>query len=397
VVERTQAVDPRWAAVDDYIADRLLGRDEALGATLAANAQAGLPDIDVSAAQGRMLHLLARMAGARRILEVGTLGGYSTIELARVLPEDGRLVTLELEPRHAAVARENIARAGLVDKVEVIVGPAAASLAAMSNEPPFDFVFIDADKPSNPIYLREALRLVRPGATIVVDNVVREGGVLDADSADDRIRGTPRAVRCHRRRAAAGRDGGADGGCEEVGRLRAGGFHRVSFTYHRAVAPLIRVFVCMASVELVVVHLLVAMWRPDVALVLSLLSLASIGWLVRVIRSFRRLPVLIEHDRLVMRVGTLKRVDVSRAQVAGLRQSWDAATLKERGTVKLSLIAYPNVVVDLDPPVPDRRGLVRAVAHRLDDLAAFTVALDRWRSAADGRGGEREVEPIVAR
>ena len=190
MVERTQAVDPRWAAVDEFIADRLLGRDDLLTATLAANAHAGLPDIDVSAAQGRMLHLLARMAGARRILEVGTLGGYSTIELARALPEGGRLVTLELEPRHAAVARDNIASAGLADKVEVIVGPAATSLAAMTDEPPFDFVFIDADKPSNPIYLREAIRLTRPGATIVVDNVVREGGVLDSDSTDDRIRGT---------------------------------------------------------------------------------------------------------------------------------------------------------------------------------------------------------------
>ena len=190
MVDRAQVVDPRWATVDEYIADRLLGQDEALGATLAANAHAGLPDIDVSAAQGRMLHLLARMAGARRILEVGTLGGYSTIELARALPEGGKLVTLELEPHHAAVARGNIARAGLADKVEVIVGPAAGSLAAMTGEPPFDFVFIDADKPSNPIYLREAIRLTRPGATIVVDNVVREGGVLDADSADDRIRGT---------------------------------------------------------------------------------------------------------------------------------------------------------------------------------------------------------------
>ena len=190
MVERAQVVDPRWATVDEYIADRLLGRDKALGATLTAHAHAGLPDIDVSAAQGRMLHLLARMAGARRILEVGTLGGYSTIELARALPEGGKLVTLELAPHHAAIARGNIARAGLADKVEVIVGPAGESLAAMTGEPPFDFVFIDADKPSNPIYLREAMRLTRPGATIVVDNVVREGGVLDADSADDRIRGT---------------------------------------------------------------------------------------------------------------------------------------------------------------------------------------------------------------
>ena len=188
MVERSDAPDPRWADVDGYVADRLFGPDEALAAALAANAAGGLPDIDVSPAQGRMLHLLARMAGARRILEVGTLGGYSTIELARALPPDGRLVTLELEPLHADVARRNILRAGLWDKVDVLVGPAADTLATL--EGPFDFVFIDADKPSNVTYLREALRLTRPGATIVVDNVVREGKVLDADSDDPRVTGT---------------------------------------------------------------------------------------------------------------------------------------------------------------------------------------------------------------
>lgn len=194
MVERSDMPDPRWAAVDAYLADRVLGPDEALAAALAANALGGLPDIDVSPAQGRMLHLLARMAGARRILEVGTLGGYSTIELARALPPDGRLVTLELEPLHAEVARRNILRAGLWDKVDVLVGPAAETLASLPSpseqNAPFDFVFIDADKPSNVVYLREALRLTRPGATIVVDNVVREGGVLDAASDDPRIIGT---------------------------------------------------------------------------------------------------------------------------------------------------------------------------------------------------------------
>ena len=189
MVERSEAPDPRWTAVDGYIADRLLGRDPALSAALAANAAAGLPAIDVSAAQGRMLHLLARMAGARRILEVGTLGGYSTIELARALPADGRLVTLELDPHHAAVARDNIARAGLADRVDVRVRAAASLLPAMT-EAMFDFVFIDADKPSNVAYLREALRLTRPGATIVVDNVIREGKVLDTDSDDPRVTGT---------------------------------------------------------------------------------------------------------------------------------------------------------------------------------------------------------------
>ena len=188
VVERTQPVDPRWTEVDGYIADRLLGADAAFEATLAANAAGGLPDIDVSPAQGRMLHLLARMAGARRILEVGTLGGYSTIELARALPADGRLVTLELEPHHAAVAEANIARAGLADMVEVLVGPAAETLATLDG--PFDLIFIDADKPSNVTYLREALRLSRPGTTIIVDNVIREGKVLDEDSDDPRVIGT---------------------------------------------------------------------------------------------------------------------------------------------------------------------------------------------------------------
>ncbi len=188
MVERMEQPDPRWTAVDDYIADRLLGTDAALAATLTGNAAAALPDIDVSPAQGRMLHLFARMANATRILEVGTLGGYSTIELARALPADGRLVTLEIDPHHAAVARDNIARAGFASQVEVLVGPAADTLKTLDGT--FDLIFIDADKPANVTYLREALRLSRPGTTIIVDNVIREGGVLDADSADDRIRGT---------------------------------------------------------------------------------------------------------------------------------------------------------------------------------------------------------------
>jgi predicted O-methyltransferase YrrM len=188
MVERSAPQDPGWTEVDDYIGDRLLGEDPVLAAVLAANAAAGLPDIDVSPAQGRMLQLLARMMGARRILEIGTLGGYSTICLARALPEDGRLVTLEIDPHHAAVTRGNLARAGVAGKVELIVGLAADTLAIL--EGPFDFIFIDADKPSNPLYLKEAIRLSRPGTAILVDNVVREGGVLDAESADDRIAGT---------------------------------------------------------------------------------------------------------------------------------------------------------------------------------------------------------------
>jgi predicted O-methyltransferase YrrM len=180
----------RWQAVDDYIAAKLLGDDDVLAATLANNFAQGLPPIDVSAAQGKMLFLLAQLAGARRILEIGTLGGYSTIWLARALPDGGALVTLELEGRHARVARANLVRAGVSRKVDIRVGPAADSLAAMTGDAPFDFVFIDADKQSNAHYVGEAIRLGRSGTAIIVDNVVREGGVLDAASDDERIVGT---------------------------------------------------------------------------------------------------------------------------------------------------------------------------------------------------------------
>ena len=180
----------RWQAVDDYIAGKLLGEDDALATALANNSAQGLPPRRRSAAQGKMLFLLAQMAGAKRILEVGTLGGYSTIWLARALPADGALVTLELEAHHACVARDNLERAGVADRVDLRVGPAAESLAAMTGEAPFDFVFIDADKQNNAHYVAEAIRLGRPGTTIVVDNVVREGGVLDADSDDERVVGT---------------------------------------------------------------------------------------------------------------------------------------------------------------------------------------------------------------
>ena len=180
----------RWQAVDNYIAAKLLVADDALATTLANNAEQGLPPIDVSAAQGKMLFLLAQMAGAKRILEIGTLGGYSTIWLARAMPDGGELVTLELEDHHAKVAHQNLERAGVSDKVDIRVGPAAGSLAAMTGEEPFDFVFIDADKQSNALYVAEAIRLGRPGTMIIVDNVVREGGVLEADSDDERIIGT---------------------------------------------------------------------------------------------------------------------------------------------------------------------------------------------------------------
>ena len=181
-----------WSAVDDYIAGQLLGPDAALEAALAHNAEAGLPAIDVSPVQGKLLHLLARGMGARRILEVGTLGGYSTIWLARALPEGGRLVTLELVPHHAETARTNLSRAGVEERVEIRVGPAAAQLEQMiaAGEAPFDFIFVDADKEGYPDYLRAAVRLSRPGTMIVFDNVVRAGGILDSDSDDPRIAGT---------------------------------------------------------------------------------------------------------------------------------------------------------------------------------------------------------------
>jgi predicted O-methyltransferase YrrM len=179
-----------WRYVDDYIAGHLLREDDALTSALANNAANELPPIDVSATQGKMLMLLAQMSGARRTLEIGTLGGYSTIWLARALPDGGKLVTLELEPSHAKVAQENLDRAGVADKVEIIVGPARETLAAMQSGEPFDFVFIDADKQGNVAYVEEAIRLGRIGTTIIVDNVVREGAILDAASEDEKVIGT---------------------------------------------------------------------------------------------------------------------------------------------------------------------------------------------------------------
>lgn len=165
-----------WSDVDRYITENLLGPDPALDAALADSDRAGLPAIAVAPPQGKLLMLLAQMAGARRILEVGTLGGYSTIWLARALPADGRLVTLEYEPHHAEVARRNLARAGLADRVEVKVGAAIDTLPKL--EGPFDFIFLDADKAGYPAYFEWSLKLSRPGTVIVADNVVREGRML---------------------------------------------------------------------------------------------------------------------------------------------------------------------------------------------------------------------------
>jgi len=190
MVDRMNAPDPGWVAVDHYVADHLIGDDPA--AALAANEAAGLPDIDVSPAHGKMLHLFARMCAARRILEVGTLGGYSTIWLARALPEDGALVTLEIDPHHARVARQNVDHAGVGHLVDIRIGPAREALDAMvaNEEGPFDLVFIDADKANNVAYVRAAIALSRPGTAIVVDNVIREGLVLDDASDDERVVGT---------------------------------------------------------------------------------------------------------------------------------------------------------------------------------------------------------------
>ena len=183
-----------WTAVDEYFDGALIPADPVLDAARAHSAAEGLPDIAVTAAQGRLLHLIAQIGGARRILEVGTLGGYSGIWLARALPEGGSLISLELDPHHAEVARANLKAAGVDDRAQVRVGRAVDSLAALAAEgaEPFDLVFIDADKPSNPDYLTWALRLSRPGTVIVVDNVVRGGAVADPDSADPSVLGVRR-------------------------------------------------------------------------------------------------------------------------------------------------------------------------------------------------------------
>ncbi|HTT60126.1 MAG TPA: O-methyltransferase [Acidimicrobiales bacterium] len=182
--------DERWAALDDYIGAEFALEDPALSRAQADSDEAGLPHIAVSATQAKMLELLATISGARRILEVGTLGGYSAISLARALPRDGRLVTLELEDKHARVARANLERAGLAHLVEVRVGPAADSLRSLAaaHEEPFDFIFIDANKNQYPEYLELSLELSRPGTVIVADNVVRNGEVANAASADANVR-----------------------------------------------------------------------------------------------------------------------------------------------------------------------------------------------------------------
>jgi len=186
--------DEIWTTVDNYINDLFVGSDAALDSALKASDDGGLPSIQVAANQGKLLMILARAMGARRILEIGTLGGYSTIWLARALPPDGRLVTLELEQKHATVARSNIARAGLAEKVEVRVGPALESLEKLvaGKAEPFDFVFIDADKTGYPDYLTLSLKLSRRGTMIIADNVVRDGAIADAKSDDRNVQAVRR-------------------------------------------------------------------------------------------------------------------------------------------------------------------------------------------------------------
>jgi predicted O-methyltransferase YrrM len=184
------------ADIDRYLSSLLAPHDAPLEKALSESGAAGLPEIQISPTHGKLLHLLARLQNARAILEIGTLGGYSAIWLARALAPGGKLITLEFDPKHAKVARANLDRAGLADRVEIRIGPALDSLAAIAaaKEGPFDLVFIDADKENNPRYFEWAMKLTKRGSLIVIDNVVRSGSVLDAASDDASVRGTRRAL-----------------------------------------------------------------------------------------------------------------------------------------------------------------------------------------------------------
>ncbi len=210
-----------WNAVEAYLVENLIPSDPILQEALQRNTAADLPAIDVAPNAGKLLYLLARIRGARRILEIGTLGGYSTIWMARALPPDGTLISLELDPKHADVARANIAHAGFSSKVEVRLGAALDSLSKLHAEgaKPFDFIFIDADKAGYPAYLDWSLRLAQPGTVIVADNVVRDGAVIEVDSKDSSVQGVRRffekiaadprldATALHDRRKLKGYDG----------------------------------------------------------------------------------------------------------------------------------------------------------------------------------------------
>jgi predicted O-methyltransferase YrrM len=183
-----------WSAVDNYMISSLIPDDDVLSQVLENNKRAGLPEHDVAANQGQLLALFVRMTQARRILEIGTLGAYSSIWMARALPPDGKLITLEADPTHADVARQNIRLAGLNDRIELIEGPALNSLENFGDVPPFDLIFIDADKPNNPGYLEWALHYSRPGTVIIGDNVVRDGEVINGQSDDARVLGVRRFI-----------------------------------------------------------------------------------------------------------------------------------------------------------------------------------------------------------
>lgn len=184
----------QWSDVDNYLIENLIPSDPVLSQVLENNHRAGLPAHDVAANQGQLLALFIRMVGAKSILEIGTLGAYSTIWMARELPPNGRLITLEADPLHARVARENIALAGLDSVVTLREGPALDSLATLADAAPFDVIFIDADKPNNPYYLQWALKYSRPGTLIIGDNVVRDGEVTNPNSTDDRVLGVRRFI-----------------------------------------------------------------------------------------------------------------------------------------------------------------------------------------------------------
>lgn len=179
----------KWTAVDDYFEAHFIENDPILAAALKASADANLPEINVAPNQGKLLMLMAQMQGAKSILEIGTLGGYSTIWLGRALPDDGTLISLEMNPSCVKVATENIVRAGLDDKVTIIEGAALDSLPTLIDKAPFDFIFIDADKPNNPPYFEWAVKLSRSGTIIIIDNVVRDGEVVNPNSTDEKVQG----------------------------------------------------------------------------------------------------------------------------------------------------------------------------------------------------------------
>lgn len=182
-----------WNNVDEYFMEKLIPTDTELEAVLQANKAAGIPEIDVSPTQGKLLYLLAKIKEAKNILEIGTLGGYSSIWMARALPNEGKVYTLEIDPEYASVAKENIKRAGCEHKVEIIVGKALDTLPILKKAGQlFDLIFIDADKPNNPHYLKWALELAKPGTIIIADNVVRDGAVIDEINVDERVQGVRR-------------------------------------------------------------------------------------------------------------------------------------------------------------------------------------------------------------